>query len=46
VNRLLYWARWDRIRAAIAREKQIKGWSRAKKFALDGVEESRLEGFG
>jgi putative endonuclease len=34
VNRLVYWEHYDRISAAIAREKQIKGWLRAKKVAL------------
>jgi putative endonuclease len=34
VNRLVYWERYDRIGTAIAREKQIKGWLRAKKVAL------------
>jgi putative endonuclease len=34
VLRLVYWERYDDIRGAIAREKQIKGWSRAKKIAL------------
>jgi putative endonuclease len=34
VLRLVYWQRYDDIRGAIAREKQIKGWTRAKKIAL------------
>jgi putative endonuclease len=34
VLRLVYWQRYEDIRGAIAREKQIKGWSRAKKIAL------------
>jgi len=34
VQRMVYWERYDRIAAAIAREKQIKGWLRAKKVAL------------
>jgi putative endonuclease len=34
LNRLLYFEMFSEIRNAIAREKQIKGWSRAKKVAL------------
>ncbi|MFY9689195.1 MAG: GIY-YIG nuclease family protein [Candidatus Acidiferrales bacterium] len=34
VNRLVYYERFGDIRNAIAREKQIKGWLRAKKIAL------------
>jgi putative endonuclease len=34
VNKLVYYERFDRIEAAIAREKQIKGGSRKKKIAL------------
>jgi len=33
-NRLLLHERYTDIRAAIAREKEIKGWTRAKKLAL------------
>jgi putative endonuclease len=33
-NRLLLHERFTNIRAAIAREKEIKGWTRAKKLAL------------
>jgi putative endonuclease len=33
-ERLLYWASYDDVHMAIAREKQLKGWSRAKKVAL------------
>ena len=36
INRLMYYECFDDIRAAIAREKQIKGWSRDKKDALIG----------
>lgn len=32
--RLVYYEEFDDVRAAIAREKQIKGWTRAKKNAL------------
>ncbi len=34
VHRLVYLEATDDVYAAIAREKQIKGWSRAKKIAL------------
>jgi len=33
-NRLVYFAAFEEMVAAIRREKQIKGWSRAKKNAL------------
>ena len=33
-ERLLYWASYDDVHEAIAREKQLKGWSRKKKIAL------------
>ncbi len=34
VERLLYCASFDDVHKAIAREKQLKGWSRKKKIAL------------
>ena len=34
IDTLIYYEPWTDIRAAIAREKQIKGWRRAKKVAL------------
>jgi putative endonuclease len=34
VDRLMYWEFYEAIDAAIAREKQIKGWLRKKKLAL------------
>jgi putative endonuclease len=34
VERLLYWASYDDVHKAIASEKQLKGWSRAKKIEL------------
>ena len=34
INRLVYFDRFTTVTAAIAREKQLKGWSRAKKIAL------------
>jgi putative endonuclease len=33
-TRLLYYERHEDIRSSIAREKQLKGWRRAKKLAL------------
>ncbi|MGH9492799.1 MAG: GIY-YIG nuclease family protein [Terriglobales bacterium] len=34
VNRLVYFESFDDVRTAIDREKQLKGWRRAKKIAL------------
>jgi putative endonuclease len=34
VDRLLYFERFDDVRVAIDREKQLKGWKRQKKIAL------------
>ncbi len=34
VDRLMHWEFYETIDAAIAREKQIKGWLRKKKLAL------------
>ena len=33
-NRLVYYEQFNEVRDAIAREKQLKGWSRSKKDAL------------
>jgi putative endonuclease len=33
-NRLVWYQTYDDVRRAIAREKQLKGWARAKKLAL------------
>ena len=33
-DRLVYFERFSRVTNAIAREKEIKGWTRAKKIAL------------
>jgi putative endonuclease len=33
-NRLVWFACYGEVRRAIAREKQLKGWTRAKKIAL------------
>ena len=34
MERLLYWESYDNVYKAIGREKQLKGWSRAKKIIL------------
>ena len=34
IHKLVYAEKFDNIKAAILREKQLKGWSRAKKDAL------------
>ena len=34
LDRLVYFERFNDVRNAIAREKQIKGWTRARKIAL------------
>src|SRR5690349_6178936 len=34
MNRLVHYERFGDVRAAISREKQIKGWLRARKIAL------------
>jgi putative endonuclease len=34
IHRLVYWEAYRNIKAAIAREKQIKNWTREKKIAL------------
>jgi putative endonuclease len=34
VERLLYWASYGDVHKALARQKQLKGWSRAKKIVL------------
>jgi putative endonuclease len=34
VKRLLFWESYDDVYKALAREKQLKGWSRAKKTVL------------
>ena len=33
-NRLVYWEGFDNVNKAIGREKQLKGWRRAKKVTL------------
>ena len=34
VDKLVYWERYQNVKDAIAREKQLKGWKREKKNAL------------
>jgi putative endonuclease len=34
INRLVYWEQFKNVNAAIAREKQLKGWRRMKKIQL------------
>jgi putative endonuclease len=34
VTRLLYWESYDEVYKAVARETQLKGWTRAKKISL------------
>ena len=34
VDRLMYWESFQLVQQAIAREKQLKGWTRQKKIAL------------
>jgi putative endonuclease len=34
MDRLVYWERFKRVHDAIAREKQLKGWTRIKKIQL------------
>ena len=46
VTELVYFEAFGDIRIAIAREKQIKGWLRARKIALDRVFQSALAGLG
>ena len=42
-DRLLYFEEYAEIEQAIAREKQIKGWTRAKKNALVGTMNARWD---
>ncbi len=40
VDRLLYFESFDDVRTAIDREKQLKGWTREKKIALDRMRQN------
>ena len=42
-NRLVYYEGFDKVHKAIAREKQLKGWVRAKKIALIELKNPRWE---
>jgi putative endonuclease len=42
-DRLVYYESFDDVRNAIDREKQLKGWSRAKKIALIEAKNPRWE---
>ncbi len=43
ITRLVYYEQTDDVRAAISREKQIKGWVRDKKIALIRKKNPRWE---
>ncbi len=45
-NRLVYWESFDDVLKAINREKQLKGWRRAKKIVSDRVHEPPLGRLG
>jgi len=40
---LVYWETYDSLEEAIGRERQLKGWSRAKKSALVARDVARLK---
>jgi len=42
-NRLVYYESFDDVHKAIGREKQLKGWTRAKKIALIESKNPRWE---
>ncbi len=42
-DRLVYYESFDDVHKAIGREKQLKGWSRAKKLALIEAKNPRWE---
>jgi putative endonuclease len=42
-DRLVYWESFDDVRKAIDREKQLKGWTRAKKIALIETQNPRWQ---
>jgi putative endonuclease len=46
IHRLVYFEVFGEIREAIAREKQIKGWLRAKKSGAHRISESGVERLG
>jgi putative endonuclease len=44
-DRLVYYESFDDVHKAIGREKQLKGWARAKKIALIESKNARWEDF-
>jgi putative endonuclease len=44
-DRLVYYESYEDVHKAIGREKQLKGWSRAKKIALIEAKNPRWEDF-
>jgi putative endonuclease len=42
-HRLVYFERYDQVQSAIGREKQIKGWTRAKKIELIKASNARWQ---
>jgi len=46
IHRLVYFESFRDVRTAIAREKQIKGWDRAKRVALIEAKNPTWEDFG
>jgi len=42
-NRMVYYESYDEVHRAIGREKQLKGWTRAKKIALIESKNPRWE---
>ena len=44
-NRIVYYEGFDDVHKAIGREKQLKGWTRAKKIALIESKNPRWEDF-
>ena len=44
-NRLVYYESFDDVHRAIGREKQLKGWTRARKIALIESKNPRWEDF-
>lgn len=44
-DRLVYYESFDHVHKAIGREKQLKGWARAKKIALIESKNPRWEDF-
>jgi putative endonuclease len=45
-NRLAHYESYDDVHRAIGCEKQLKGWTRARKIAFDRVQKPKMGGFG